>query len=187
MVMMVMTHSQRMLPGLHQRPCLLDRAVDDRVQVDDAHLQVNQAFGHPRHVQQVVDQYAQMPGLARNHFGSLDHPGIPLGNEFEHLCSTRDRCQRVAQFMCKHGEKLVLAVVHGHQLALTCAQGPERPDRLGDVAAFDEDASDLSPVVEGRLVNEAHEALLERTVRFALQHDRQLIANVRLAGCIDLV
>ena len=185
----VARHVQRLLPLLYpqlvalhveQRAHLFDGAVDDCGDVEVFLLDLGQAAGDARDVQQVVHQVGHVLGLAHDDVAGVARALRVERAALQELGGGRDRRQRVAQLVRQHRQELVLLAVGGAQLVLDALAH-------GDVAAFHEDALDVALRAADRLVHEVDEALFQRRAGFALDAHRHRMAHERLARLVDLV
>ena len=104
---------------LDQRQCGIPGPVEDLSHVEPLPAQQDLSGVDARHVQQVIDEMRQLPGLAPD---DARRPGAILRVfAVEQRGSIGHRRERIAQFMRQHGQELILATIHFAQRFLVAA------------------------------------------------------------------
>ena len=100
-------HGQPMSARLDQRPHLFHCIRNDAFGIQPCLFQFDQSSRDTGYVEQVVDQPRHMPDLAGNDATGLLHSSLVQLAEREQVASCGDGRQRIAQFVCQHGEKFI--------------------------------------------------------------------------------
>jgi len=93
---------------LYQRTHLLDRVRHQLGHIHRFVLQSNDAAGHPRNVQQIVDQFGHVIYLARNERADLRDTPLIVAADLQQLGGGADGRPGVTQFMRQHAQKFIL-------------------------------------------------------------------------------
>ena len=150
------------LAGLEGGRVVLDRRVDELVQLEPLLVQADLPARDARDVEQVVDQARQLPDLTIDHGERpprLLSAGIGVP---EHVGAVADRAERIAKLVREHREELRLTAI-GLEQRLLCVLA------LGDVAGDALDGDDGSARVADR-----REVLLHPDVAVTAMRDADL-------------
>jgi hypothetical protein len=90
---------------------ILGRRRHDVGKVDGSLPEVDLSLTDPRHIEQVVEQLAEMVRLAANDLPYLDRPRFRGVGLIQHLNPVEDHAERVAKFVREHIQELILRAV----------------------------------------------------------------------------
>ena len=155
--------------GFEQGTNLLQRLGGNDFQVHRLLVQRHLAPGDAGNVEQIIDQARHVPGLARNHFAELPHPGFIQRAPGQQVRGCRNRRQRVPELMGQHGQELVLEPVRmlqallRHLLLMNVGAGPDPADDQ-PLRIAHRPGTAQNPAVLARVVAQAVFALVELAV-----------------------
>src|SRR5579864_8211569 len=100
-----------MPPRANQRLAHLHRVLDHFVDLDRGLLQYDPAAQDPRDIQQIIHQPCEMSGLSFDDGPRPFELRLVWRMHAQYLRRIADRCERIAQLVCQHGQEFILALI----------------------------------------------------------------------------